>query len=320
MTLASSARAVAGRVVGRSGEDPKGSSPPAGRPRRRLRGRAGWFFVAPAAILFLTFFLYPIVATFVMSLQTREMGQMVFVGLDNYERLLTDPVFHTALFNTLLVLFVQVPIMLVLALLLAVLLNSALVKARGGFRVIYFLPAVTSLVAYAIVFRILLHTDAGLINQFLGTLGLAEPDWLNRTWSSRVALMASITWRWTGFNMVIMLAGLQAISNDLYEAAKVDGAGPVDRFLRITIPMMRPILLFAAVLSTIGTLQLFDEPFILTGGGPSNATLTLVYYLYQQGFQSLNFGYASAIAWFIVLLVAVLAFIQFKTIGREDPT
>ncbi len=319
MTLTSSAKAMTERVVGRRGEEPTGSSPRARR-RVRLRGRAGWFFVAPAAIFFLAFFLYPIVATFVMSLQTREMGQMVFTGLDNYERLLTDPVFHTALFNTLLVLFVQVPIMLGLALLLAVLLNSALVKARGGFRVIYFLPAVTSLVAYAIVFRILLHTDAGLVNQFLGALGLPEPDWLNRTWSSRASLMASITWRWTGFNMVIMLAGLQAISNDLYEAAKVDGAGPVDRFLRITIPMMRPILLFAAVLSTIGTLQLFDEPFILTGGGPSNATLTLVYYLYQQGFQSLNFGYASAIAWFIVLLVAVLAFIQFKTIGREDPT
>ncbi|WP_130651022.1 carbohydrate ABC transporter permease [Egicoccus halophilus] len=304
-------------VPGPEQDDPAGTGT-SGRRRRQLP--SGWIFVGPAAVFFAIFFAYPIIASFIMSFQTREAGEMVFAGIDNYARLAGDPIFRRALFNTMLVLFVQVPVMLVLAMLLAVMLNSSLIKARGTFRVIYFLPALVSLVAYAIVFRILLNTDAGLVNQFLGAVGLPEVDWLNRGWNARFAMIASMTWRWTGFNMVILLAGLQGISQDVYEAARTDGAGPVDIFFRITLPLMRPIILFCAVLSTIGTLQLFDEPFVLTGGGPSNATLTLVLYLYQQAFQSLNFGYASAIAYVIVLFVGILSFLQFKFLGRGDVT
>lgn len=308
---------TAGTAAAPRASEPE-EAPERRRPWRRRPGVVGWMFVLPAMGFFTVFLAYPIIASFVMSFQTREAGQMVFVGLDQYQRLITDPLFRRALFNTAFILFVQVPVMILLALLLAVMLNSTLVKARSTFRAIYFLPAVTSLVAYAIVFRILLNTDAGLVNQFLGVLGLPEPDWLNRTWNARWGLMGSVTWRWTGFNMVIMLAGLQAISKDVTEAARTDGSGPISTFRFITVPLMRPIILFCAVLSTIGTLQLFDEPLILTSGGPSNATLTLVLYLYQQAFQSLNFGYASAIAYVIVLMVGLLAFVQFKTLGRED--
>jgi lactose/L-arabinose transport system permease protein len=280
-------------------------------------GTAPVWFVGPAAILFLVFFGWPLVASLVQSFQVRVAGQMVWAGLENYERLFNDPLVATSLVNAMLILVIQVPLMVGLALLLAVVLNQSWLRFRAGYRVIYFLPAVTALVAYSIVFRVLLKTDSGVVNQMLGVIGVAPVDWLNDPLWARVSLIASITWRWTGYNMVILLAGLQAIPKETFEAAAIDGAGQRSIFRYVTLPLLRPVILFTLVTSTIGTLQLFDENYILTRGGPANATLTPVLYLYKMAFKSLDFGYASAIAWMLVVVIGVLSLVQFRFLGRD---
>ena len=208
--------------------------------------------------------------------------------------------------------------MIALAVGLAYLLNQSWLRWRSGFRLLTFLPAVTTLVAYAVVFRVLLATDGGAVNQMLGLIGIAPIDWLNNEWWARVAVIAAVTWRWTGYNMVIILAGLQSIPPELYEAARVDGAGRWQTFWHVVLPQLRPVLIFTGITSTIGALQLFDENFILTGGGPNDATLTPVLYLYKVGFRQFDFGYASAIAWMLVLLTAIIAIVQFRVM-KEKP-
>lgn len=277
---------------------------------RRLQ-RPGAWFVLPAAALFLLFFAYPLLASLWQSLFSTKGGGSTWVGLDQYARLFNDPLVGQSLLTAGLILVVQVPIMIGLALGLAYVLNQTFLTFKSGFRLLYFLPAVTTLVAYSVVFRVLLATDGGAVNQLIGLVGIAPVDWLNNAAWARVALIASITWRWTGYNMVIILAGLQSIPAELYEAAKIDGAGRWATFSRVVVPQLRPVLIFTSVTSTIGALQLFDENFILTGGGPSNATLTPVLYLYQVGFQQFNFGYASAIAWMLVALTALVSILQF---------
>lgn len=279
---------------------------------------APYLFIAPAVLLFLLFILYPIISSFLLSFQTRIGPENVFIGFDNYARLFGDRLFYTALGNTFLILIIQVPIMLTLALFLAVLLNSALGSLRGFFRVAYFMPAITALVAYAIIFAILLNQDFGAINYLLSLVGIDPVPWLTNGFWAKVSLIMALTWRYTGYNMVIFLAGLQGISQDLYEAAAVDGATRWRQFVSITVPQLRPVILFTVVLSTIGTLQLFDEPFVLTDGGPNNATLTIAMYLYQNGFQFFDFGYASAIAYVLVILIAALSFVQIRFLGDSE--
>ncbi|MER5635470.1 sugar ABC transporter permease [Kitasatospora sp. NPDC002227] len=275
-----------------------------------------WIFAGPAAALLTAFFAYPLAASLYQSFTTQDGGVTSFVGLAQYRRLLADPAFLHALANTALVLAVQVPVMIGLALALAFLLNQSWLRFRGTWRALYFLPAVTTLVAYAVVFQVLLKTDGGLANQVLGALGLHPVDWLNDPAWAKVALIGSITWRWTGYNAVILLAGLQAIGREQYEAAAVDGAGAVRTHLAVILPQLRPVLLFCVITSTIGTLQLFDENFVLTRGGPADATLTPVLYLYRVGFQQSDFGYAAAIAWAVVLVTGVISLLQFRLLGR----
>jgi lactose/L-arabinose transport system permease protein len=262
------------------------------------------------------FFAYPLGASLYQSLTSQDDGVTDFVGLAQYRRLLADPSFLRSLANTGLVLVVQVPVMISLALALAFLLNQSWLRFRGTWRALYFLPAVTTLVAYAVVFQVLLKSDGGLANQVLAALGLHPVDWLNDPAWARVALIGSITWRWTGYNAVILLAGLQAIGREQYEAAAVDGAGAVRTHLAVILPQLRPVLLFCVITSTIGTLQLFDENYTLTRGGPGDATLTPVLYLYKVGFQQGDFGYAAAIAWAVVLLTGLISLVQFRLIGR----
>ncbi len=288
----------------------------AGRTAPRTLGRKlqrpGLYFAAPALILFALFFAYPLASSLWQSMTKTVGGQTEFVGLEQYARLFADPLIGKSLFNAGILLVIQVPLMMGLAVGLAYLLNQSWLRFKGGFRVLHFLPAVTTLVAYSVVFRIMLATDGGAVNQMIGLVGIAPVDWLNNEVWARVALIASITWRWTGYNMVIILAGLQAIPGELYEAARMDGAGRWAIFSKIVIPQLRPVLLFTGITSTIGALQLFDENFILTGGGPSDATLTPVLYLYKVGFRQFDFGYASAIGWMIVAITAVIALIQFR--------
>ena len=279
---------------------------------------APYFFIAPAVLLFSIFFAYPAIASFLLSFQASQGGEMVFVGLDNYTRLLSDPIFHKSLINTFIILAVYVPVMTTLAILLAVMLNSALIKAKGFFRVSFFLPSVTSLVAASIVFILLLDENYGFLNYILEQMGVTGIAWLTHPVWAKVSVILVMLWRWTGYNMVILLAGLQSISKDYYEAASIDGAGRVRQFFSITLPQLKPVILFTVVLSTIGALQLFDEAFILTQGGPNNATLSVIMYLYNNAFQYFDFGYASAVAYVLLVIIAILSWAQLKIGGDQD--
>lgn len=209
--------------------------------------------------------------------------------------------------------------MVVLSLLLGVLVEQAFLKFRSGFRMSIFLPSVTALVAYAIVFKLLFNTDFGLVNHALTALGFDGVDWLNTVWGARSAIIIGITWRWTGYNTIIMIAGLKNIPMELYESAEIDGASFFQKFVYITVPMVKSIIVFVSITSTIGTLQLFDESFILTNGGPNNATITIGHYLYNTGFSYYKFGYAAAISYALVLIIGVLSFVQFRiTKGGEN--
>ncbi|MBC6129268.1 sugar ABC transporter permease [Listeria booriae] len=275
-----------------------------------------YVFILPSVLLFVVFILYPIISSFVLSFQTSNGGETSFAGLANYKRLLHDEIFWKALKNTFIIFIFQVPIMLFLGLVLATVLNNKLLKWKGFFRVGFYLPAVTSLVAYSLLFSIMLQ-DSGLINNLLSYIGIGPIPWLSSASWSKVSIILAMIWRWTGYNMVIYLAALQNIPEDTYEAADMDGAGKIRQFFSITIPQLKPVILFTAILSTIGTLQLFDEPFNLTKGGPADSTMTLGLYIYQNGFKYFDFSYASAVAYVVVIIVAVLSFLQFKFTGAD---
>ncbi len=278
---------------------------------------APYYFIAPAVIMFSLFTIYPFLRTVMLSFYKFERGSYVFNGIQNYTRLFSDGVFYKALGNTFIYMGFQVPVMTGLSLILAVLLNSKLLKWKAQFRIAYFLPSVTEMVAYSIIFSLFL-SDKGLLNYVLSLVGIKEIPWLIHPFWAKASIMLALTWRWTGYNMVIMLAGLQGIPNTLYEAAEIDGATKLQQFLYITIPQMKPIMLFSMLMSTIGTINLFSEPFILTKGGPSNSTISLGLYLYNQGFMNLNFGYASAISCILLILTAIMSFLQMKAGGEEN--
>ncbi|THF87127.1 sugar ABC transporter permease [Deinococcus sp. KSM4-11] len=292
-------------------------------PQRSARARprsplAPYLFLLPYLLIFLSFWAWPIVSSFLMSFKDSRLGATAPYGLSNWSRLIHDEFFGTALKNTLLIMIIQVPVMLSIATALAVALNSRLLRAAGLFRFAFFAPLVVGTVAYSAVFRLLFNTDYGMVNRALHGLGLAPVDWLNQAGPAMSVLIIAMTWRWTGYNAIILLAGLQGIPGDVYEAASLDGASPWQQFWRITLPLLRPSLLFCLVLSVIGTLQLFTEPALITNSGPGNATMTLGTYLYQQGFRSFNFGYASAIAYTVAAIAAIFSVIQLRLFGREQ--
>ena len=282
--------------------------------------RTGWIFVLPSIILIVAFVFYPMVQALITSFQSGAGNNLSFSGFSNYKRLLTDTTFRKALSNTVLYLVVQVPIMILLALAISSMLNNKRLKFKGLFRTAIFLPCVTSLVAYSIVFKSLFATD-GFVNAMLVKLNIiAEPiSWITDPVWAKVLIIVAITWRWTGYNMVFYLSGLQGIDDSIYEAAEIDGAGAFQKFKSITLPMLKPIILFTTINSTIGTLQLFDETMNITQGGPANSTITISQYIYNQSFvYAPNFGYASAISYVVVFLMIILAIIQFGVAGRKD--
>ncbi|MFC3705038.1 carbohydrate ABC transporter permease [Devosia honganensis] len=271
----------------------------------------GWLFIAPALVLLGIFMIYPIVWSLWMSFQTGRGMAFSFGGLANIERLTQDGVFLRALSNTMIFLVVQVPIMIVLALLFAVALNDTKLWGRSFFRTAIFLPCVTSLVAYAVLFKSMFGAE-GVINAGLGLVGFRPIPWLTDPFWAKVLIILAITWRWTGYNMIFYLAAMQNIDRSIYEAARIDGVPPWARFWYLTLPMLKPVILFTTVISTIGTLQLFDEPYNITQGGPSDATLTLSYYIYNLTFRFMpSFGYSATVSWVIVVLVGILSFAQF---------
>jgi ABC-type sugar transport system permease subunit len=283
----------------------------------------GWAFAAPFVILFLLFLAFPIAASFALSFTSfglRDLQNPVgatFVGIDNYVTLFSDPKFFTSLFNTVYFVVLGVPLTLVFGLLIANALNRGITRFKTAYRVGYYIPVITSIVAIAVVWRFLLNPDVGLINMALSSLGIKGPAWLADPALAMPSIIAMAVWRNLGFAMIVFLAGLQAIPAVLYEAASIDGAGRWEAFRSVTLPMLRPTILFMTVITTIGYLQLFEEPFVMTGGGPLDKTLSVTMYMYQQGFTFFHQGYASAVAYVLFVIVAIVAFLQFKFL-RSD--
>ena len=273
----------------------------------------GWAFLLPASILIFVFCFYPMSQAILLSF--RKTGG-VFNGVANYARIFKDKTFQQCLFNTFFYFVIQVPIMLVLALMLAQLLNNPKIKGKGIFRTLIFLPCATSLVSYSMIFKSLFAPD-GVVNRVLMAIGLSSVDWFQSTWPARWVIVIALIWRWTGYNMVFYLSGLQNIDYSVYEAARIDGATPRQTLFKITIPLLKPTILLTTITSTNGTLQLFDESLNLTNGGPGKSTMTMSHYIYNTSFvQSPNFGYAAAMSIVILVMVAILAVIQMK-VGDE---
>jgi lactose/L-arabinose transport system permease protein len=283
----------------------------------RLRTRTAYGFLTPYLLVFLAFWIWPIITSFWLSFMNTRSANWTFNPRVTWGRLFTDPAFANALWNTLIILVIQVPIMIALATVLATLLNSPALKARGLFRFAFFAPVVVGEVAYAAVFRLMFNYEFGIINKMLESVGLPEIAWLADPTAAMAVIIIAVTWRWAGYNAILILAGLQSIPEDVYEAATLDGVSKLRQFLFITLPLLRPIILFCIVLSVIGTMQLFSEPFLITNrGGPGQATETLGLFLYRQGFGAFNFGYASAVAYAIAMLAILISLLNLWA-GRE---
>lgn len=284
---------------------------------------AGWIYLAPATILIFIMSFWPIIQAVITSFKTGSSANMQWANpfAYNYTRMFQDAVFKRTIGNTFLYLIIEVPIMLVLAILLAQLLNNKHLKFKGLFRTCVFLPCATSLVSYALIFKSLFATQ-GLINTILVKLGILESNFnfLGTGWSAKIIIIVALIWRWTGYNMVFFLAGLQNIEYSVYEAAKIDGASGWRTFWSITVPLLRPTIVMTTIMSINGTLQLFDESVNLTKGGPANATITMSHYIYNGSFGEgvANFGYASAMSVIVFIMVAILAFINLKVGDKRD--
>ena len=280
----------------------------------------GWLFLAPGALLILFMSFVPMGRALLLSFKTGVGAAMKNAGLLNYTRMFQDTVFIQSIKNTFFYLIIQVPVMLIFALILASILNDKDLRFNGLFRTMIFLTCATYLVAYAVIFRTLFANN-GLINLILVKLGILDAPYafLTNMWRARIVIIIALLWRWTGYNMVFYLAGLQNIEYSIYEAAKIDGASPVQSFFRITVPLLKPTILLTAIMSTNGTLQLFDESVNLTDGGPANASITMSHYIYNMSFKYVpNFGYAAAMSFLILILVAILAFLQMKVGDKRD--
>lgn len=283
----------------------------------RLRNRPAYGFLAPYLLIFLAFWIWPIINSFYISLHNTRINPWGWNPAFNWTRMINDPAFFNALKNTLVILAIQVPVMIALATLMAVLLNSPKLKAKGLFRFAFFAPVVVGEVAYSAIFRLMFNLDFGVVNKLIMGLGLPRVDWFSSPSAAMAVLIFAVTWRWAGYNAIIILAGLQSVPEDVYEAATLDRVSKVKQFFYITVPLIKPVLIFCTILSIIGTMQLFTEPFLITNrGGPGQATETLGLFLYRQGFQSGNFGYASAVAYAIAALAVAISLVQLW-LGRE---
>ena len=284
---------------------------------------AGWIYLAPATILIFIMSFWPIIQAVITSFKTGSSANMQWANpfAYNYTRMFQDAVFKRSFGHTVIYLIIEVPIMLLLEILLSQLLNNKHLKFNGLFRTCVFLPCATSLVSYALIFKSLFATQ-GLINTILVKLGILESNFnfLGTGWSAKIIIIVALIWRWTGYNMVFFLAGLQNIEYSVYEAAKIDGASGWRTFWSITVPLLRPTIVMTTIMSINGTLQLFDESVNLTKGGPANATITMSHYIYNGSFGEgvANFGYASAMSVIVFIMVAILAFINLKVGDKRD--
>lgn len=285
-------------------------------------GLAGWVFAAPALLIIGVFFFLPVLAAFAVSLTDFDLYALAdirnlrFVGLDNYVHLLHSREFWGALANTVYFVAVGVPLSLAASLLAALLVNSRLARWAAFYRTALFAPVVATLVAVALVWRYLLHTRYGLLNWALGAVGMHPVDWLGNPHWAMPAIILFAVWKNFGYNMIIFVAALQAIPAELYEAARLDGAGLWQELRRVTLPMLRPTMLLVTILTVAGYFQLFAEPYVITEGGPLQSTVSVLYLMYDEGFKWWNFGSASAVAFLLFLIVLAVTALQARVARR----
>jgi len=286
--------------------------------------RAAILFLAPAMVLLTVFFFVPVIAGFALSLTDFDLytigdtSNIRLVGLRNYRDLFASSIFWTAFANTMYFALVGGPLTVAVSLAGALLINAKLTRFKSLFRTIYFAPVVTTLVAVSIVFKYLYHPRFGMLNRFLDTLGLPQPDWLGDPKLAMFAIILLAVWKGFGYTMIIFIAGLQQIPEELYEAATLDGAGKWRQFRHVTLPMLAPTFLFVGIVVAIGQLQIFAEPYVMTRGGPLNKTLTVVMLMYEQGFKFWEMGYAAAVAFVLFLVIGAATVLQMKLQGKSE--
>jgi multiple sugar transport system permease protein len=280
--------------------------------------RAAWWFVAPALLVIAVFFFLPIVAAFLISMTDfdiyalADLANLRFVGLGNYLKLLQNPLFWQALGNTLYFVGAGVPLSIAASLGAALLLHSRLARFKPFFRTALFAPVVTTLVAVAVIWRYLFNTRYGLLNYALGGLGIDPIDWLGDPHWAMPAIILFAVWKNFGYNMIIFLAGLQSIPEELYEAARIDGASVWRQFASVTLPMLSPVVMLVGILTIAGYFQLFAEPYVMTQGGPLQSTVSVLYFMYEEGFKWWNLGSASAVAFVLFLLIFAVTALQLR--------
>lgn len=279
---------------------------------------AAYFFLAPALSAIFIFFFIPVISAFIISFTDFDIyalgdfSTVRFIGFNNYIKLFDDPLFYTALKNTFYFVIMAGPLSIAVSLGAALLLNSKLVKYKSIFRLSYFIPVVTTLVAVAIVWRFIYHPKFGIINYILSLIGIAPIDWLGEPSTAMPAIVLMSVWKNFGYNMIIFIAGLQNIPEDLYEAASIEGASGWQKFKSITLPMLAPTTIFISIITMIGYFQLFAEPYIMTQGGPLNSTLSIVQFMYQEGFRWWNMGYSASIAFVLFFIIMLGTIVQLK--------
>ncbi|MEA2463208.1 MAG: multiple sugar transport system permease protein [Acidobacteriota bacterium] len=294
------------------------------RPRISSEARAAILFLAPAIVLLTVFFFVPVIAGFALSLTDFDLytigdtSNMRLVGLRNYRDLFASSIFWTAFANTMYFALVGGPLTVAVSLAGALLINAKLTRFKSLFRTIYFAPVVTTLVAVSIVFKYIYHPRFGMLNRFLDTLGLPQPDWLGNPRLAMFAIILLAVWKGFGYTMIIFIAGLQQIPEELYEAATLDGAGKWRQFRHVTLPMLAPTFLFVGIVVAIGQLQIFAEPYVMTRGGPLNKTVTVVMLMYEQGFKFWEMGYAAAVAFVLFLVIGAATLLQMKMQGQSE--
>jgi multiple sugar transport system permease protein len=284
---------------------------------RRL-GVVGWALAAPALTVIGVFFALPVIAGLLLSLTDfdlyalADISTLRFVGLNNYLHLLQTPLFWQALGNTFYFVALGVPVSIGLSLGAALLLNSSVAKWQSFFRTALFAPVVTTVVAVAVIWRYLLHTRYGLINQALDGIGISPVNWLGDPRWSMPAIILFAAWKNFGYNMIILLAALQAVPREMYEAARVDGAGPWRQFVDLTVPMLAPTLVMVGIMTISGYFQLFAEPYVMTQGGPLRSTVSVLYFMYEEGFRWWNLGNASAVAFLLFVVIFALSWVLLR--------
>lgn len=279
---------------------------------------AAYLFLAPALGAIFIFFFIPVIAAFILSFTDFDiyaLGNILntrFIGFENYLKLFKDPLFWTSLKNTFYFVIAAGPLSVMVSLGAAILLNSRLIRFKGIFRMVYFMPVVTTLVAVAIVWRFIYHPRFGILNYFLGLFGISPVDWLGDPAWAMPAIILLAVWKNFGYNMIIFIAGLQNIPEYLYEAAVIEGAGVWQQFRKITLPMLAPTTLFVGIITMIGYFQVFSEPYVMTQGGPLNSTISIVYYMYQEGFRWWNMGYSASLAFVLFVIIFIATIVQLK--------